>query len=186
MELQLGLALPKSSSDHDVPPSEASHHVNLDLNMGVGCGSERQQYRQPRHDERTRRTTVPRTLPLLHGVDREGNRYDEEEEEEDDDDYMDTDSSSYRQPNSSKYVKVGMEGIGIGRKVDLSLHHSLHSLKHTLLPMFGIYNEDSDNYKLSYQDRGGHWVVAEDSSWREFIRCAQRLKMVRVSHQERE
>ncbi|KAI4379484.1 hypothetical protein MLD38_005774 [Melastoma candidum] len=179
MELQLGLGLPKSSSGHDGPPSEARRRVDLDLNVGIGCGSEGRLCRQPLQEGGTWRATVPRTLPLLHGVDGGGNWHDEDEE----DDFMDTDSSSY----GSRYVKVGMEGIGIGRKVDLSLHHSLHSLKHALLPMFGIYNEDSDNYKLSYQDRRGHWVIAEDySSWREFIRCAKRLKIVRISHQERE
>ena len=35
------------------------------------------------------------------------------------------------------YVKVRMEGEGIGRKVDLSLHHSFHKLKQTLISMFG-------------------------------------------------
>lgn len=35
------------------------------------------------------------------------------------------------------YVKVKMEGEGIGRKVDLSLHHSFQNLKQTLLAMFG-------------------------------------------------
>lgn len=38
---------------------------------------------------------------------------------------------------SSMYVKVKMEGVGIARKVDLTLHPSPQSLLHTLLTMFG-------------------------------------------------
>lgn len=38
---------------------------------------------------------------------------------------------------SSMYVKVHMEGIGIARKVDLSLHNSYQTLVHTLANMFG-------------------------------------------------
>lgn len=35
-------------------------------------------------------------------------------------------------------VKVKMEGAAIGRKVDLALHSSYHSLKTALFAMFGI------------------------------------------------
>lgn len=37
----------------------------------------------------------------------------------------------------SMYVKVEMEGVGIARKIDLSLHHSYQSLQTTLAAMFG-------------------------------------------------
>ncbi|PKI52576.1 hypothetical protein CRG98_027048 [Punica granatum] len=46
--------------------------------------------------------------------------------------------SSESKSNTRKYVKVMMEGVGIGRKVDLSLHPSFHALCHTLMDMFGI------------------------------------------------
>jgi auxin-responsive protein IAA len=36
------------------------------------------------------------------------------------------------------YIKVKMEGVGIARKIDVSLHHSFPTLKQTLLDMFGI------------------------------------------------
>ena len=39
--------------------------------------------------------------------------------------------------NNTLYVKVKMEGVGIARKVDLSMHHSFETLKETLLDMFG-------------------------------------------------
>lgn len=37
----------------------------------------------------------------------------------------------------SMYVKVKMEGVGIARKVDLTVHRSFHTLKETLMHMFG-------------------------------------------------
>lgn len=39
--------------------------------------------------------------------------------------------------SNSMYVKVKMEGVAIGRKVDVSLHHSFQTLTETLLDMFG-------------------------------------------------
>ncbi|KAI4377335.1 hypothetical protein MLD38_014980 [Melastoma candidum] len=192
MELRLGMALSNHANGHqDCSPED----IDLDLNMGIGGGrlyvpdAADRVPRQPqqgrhlnhpqlfcRYAEYEQRSGQMRTLPLLHG-------YKD----------SDTDGSSRRQPSTdnrektwspspwnSTYVKVTMEGVGIGRKVDLSLHHSLQDLMHTLLPMFGIYNGDSDNYQLSYLDRGGHWVVAQDSSWRDIIRSTQRLKIVKV------
>lgn len=38
--------------------------------------------------------------------------------------------------SNSMYVKVKMEGVGIGRKVDVSLHHSFQTLTENLLDMF--------------------------------------------------
>lgn len=35
-----------------------------------------------------------------------------------------------------QYVKVKMEGVGIGRKIDLSLYNSYQSLTHSLINMF--------------------------------------------------
>ncbi|KAI4380456.1 hypothetical protein MLD38_006646 [Melastoma candidum] len=165
MELRLGLALCNAANYHDCSPED----IDLDLNMGIGGGAAD---RVPRLPQQSRH--LGHHQPFC--------RYTEYED-------SDTDGCSYHQPTMEKtwsspwnstYVKVTMEGIGIGRKVDLSLHHSLHDLKNTLLPMFGIYNEDSDTYQLSYQDRGGRWVVAEDSSWRDIVRSTQRLRIVRV------
>ncbi|KAJ6435813.1 hypothetical protein OIU84_000941 [Salix udensis] len=64
------------------------------------------------------------------------------------------------------YIKVKMEGVGIARKIDVSLYHSFPSLKQTLLGMFGICQENSSNYSLTYQDREGDWLLAEDVPWR--------------------
>ncbi|CAN1120619.1 Auxin-responsive protein IAA11 [Linum perenne] len=74
----------------------------------------------------------------------------------------------------SMFVKVKMDGVGIGRKVDLSLHDSFTSLKRSLLAMFGIPEENvvvrggggGGGYQLTYQDREGDWLLADDISWR--------------------
>ncbi|KAI4335689.1 hypothetical protein L6164_014313 [Bauhinia variegata] len=84
--------------------------------------------------------------------------------------------------NNALYVKVKMDGVGIARKIDLGLHRSFESLKETLLDMFGkCYQEYSDSYKLAYQDKEGDWLLAEDVSWRSFVGCVQRLKLMKTS-----
>ncbi|CAL5198657.1 unnamed protein product [Lathyrus oleraceus] len=77
---------------------------------------------------------------------------------------------------SRNYVKVKMEGVGIARKVNLSSHHSFHTLNQTLMNMFGKCDDDQE-YELVYQDNEGDWLLAQDVSWRSFIECAQRLKL---------
>ncbi|XP_028753909.1 auxin-responsive protein IAA5-like [Neltuma alba] len=78
-----------------------------------------------------------------------------------------------------QYVKVKMEGEGIGRKVDLSLHHSFQKLKETLMAMFGKCHQNSECYELAYQDKEGDWLLAEDLPWKDFLQCAQRLTLLK-------
>ncbi|KAG9157394.1 hypothetical protein Leryth_027233 [Lithospermum erythrorhizon] len=77
------------------------------------------------------------------------------------------------------YVKVNMEGFGIGRKVDLSLHHSFGTLTNTLKLMFEKYYEKGTSYRLTYQDKEGDWLLAGDGPWGSFIQIVQRLKMIK-------
>ncbi|KAJ4959483.1 hypothetical protein NE237_026594 [Protea cynaroides] len=86
-------------------------------------------------------------------------------------------------PNSM-YVKVKMEGVAIGRKVDLSLHHSYQTLINTLIDMFGKYQEDKRGsydapYTLAYRDTDGDWLLVGDIPWQTFIRCVQCLMILR-------
>ncbi|XP_061350735.1 auxin-responsive protein IAA29-like [Gastrolobium bilobum] len=82
--------------------------------------------------------------------------------------------------SKSLYVKVKMEGVGIARKVDLIMHHSFQTLKETLMDMFGkCGHQQSNSYELAYQDEEGDWLLAEDVPWRSFIKCAQRLKLLK-------
>ncbi|KAK8715920.1 hypothetical protein V6N13_043245 [Hibiscus sabdariffa] len=72
-----------------------------------------------------------------------------------------------------------MEGVAIGRKIDVSVHHSLEALTSTLMRMFGLRDEYQDRFKLTYQDREGDWMLAEDVPWRTFVRSLKCLKLIR-------
>lgn len=80
---------------------------------------------------------------------------------------------------NSMYVKVMMEGFGIGRKVDLSLHHSYETLTNTLMLMFEKYCNNGQRYRLTYQDKEGDWLLAGDVPWGSFIQTVQRLKLLK-------
>ncbi|KAK6945132.1 AUX/IAA domain [Dillenia turbinata] len=93
---------------------------------------------------------------------------------------------------NSMYVKVMMEGTRIGRKIDLSLYDCYEELTMTLLGMFGKCLENVKNYRLTYLDREGDWLLAGAIPWRyanvcltyylpiwSFIASARRLKLVR-------
>lgn len=79
----------------------------------------------------------------------------------------------------SMYVKVKMEGVGIARKVDLSLHGSYQTLTHTLIGMFRKWQEDVKSYKLTYQDKEGDWLLAGDVPWGTFVETVQRLRLLK-------
>ncbi|WOH01025.1 hypothetical protein DCAR_0520403 [Daucus carota subsp. sativus] len=89
-------------------------------------------------------------------------------------------------PSYSLYVKVKMEGVPIARKVDLGQHQSYHSLATTLLRMFGKSEENMKDYKLTYQDDEGDWLLAEDLPWKSFMESVQCLKWIKSSHPDRD
>ncbi|XP_074569196.1 auxin-responsive protein IAA20-like [Curcuma longa] len=79
-------------------------------------------------------------------------------------------------------VKVNMEGIAIGRKVDLSLHDSYQALFRTLYMMFPKKHEEEDgecNYKVTYEDEDGDWMLVGDMPWEAFIMSAKRLMIIK-------
>ncbi|XP_043702138.1 auxin-responsive protein IAA29-like [Telopea speciosissima] len=88
----------------------------------------------------------------------------------------------------SMYVKVKMEGVPIGRKVDLNLHNSYQTLTNTLISMFGRYEGDmmrgsneGTRYTLAYQHRDGVWLLVGDTTpWQTFVGSVQRLKILRT------
>ncbi|XP_038712441.1 auxin-responsive protein IAA29-like isoform X2 [Tripterygium wilfordii] len=92
-----------------------------------------------------------------------------------------SDSFNGRLHSNSMYVKVKLEGVGIARKIDLSLHRSYQTLTDALLSMFDICDENSRNYMLAYQDKEGDWLLVDDEHvpWRTFVGSVQRLKLVR-------
>ncbi|XWS76739.1 hypothetical protein CRYUN_Cryun01aG0203600 [Craigia yunnanensis] len=73
------------------------------------------------------------------------------------------------------FVKVYMEGIPIGRKLDLLAHESYNDLIRILEHMFNtniIWAEaevDGDHYEkyhvLTYEDKEGDWMMVGDVPW---------------------
>ncbi|KAK6927560.1 AUX/IAA domain [Dillenia turbinata] len=84
--------------------------------------------------------------------------------------------------SNSMYVKVKMEGVAIGRKIDLKRYHSYQTLKESLISMFSKNLRSeldvSANYTLTYQDREGDWLIAGDVPWRTFINSVRRLEIL--------
>ncbi|KAK4349142.1 hypothetical protein RND71_031897 [Anisodus tanguticus] len=81
---------------------------------------------------------------------------------------------------NSMYVKVMMEGVAIGRKVDLSLYDSYQLLTHNLLQMFAKYQNRGNNsapLTILYQDREGDWMLAGDVPWKTFVETVQRIEI---------
>ncbi|CAA3019918.1 auxin-responsive IAA29-like [Olea europaea subsp. europaea] len=82
----------------------------------------------------------------------------------------------------SLYVKVKMEGVAIGRKIDLRLFDSYQALKRTLLNMFTKYlkiDRNGTEYTILYQDKEGDWLLAGDVPWETFMESVQRMEIIR-------
>ncbi|RZC62019.1 hypothetical protein C5167_023782 [Papaver somniferum] len=91
---------------------------------------------------------------------------------------------------NSMYVKVTMDGMGIGRKINLRLHQSYQTLTTTLINMFGKYENNGlqgldeverQPYTLTYQDGEGDWLLVGDVPWKTFIQSVKRLKILKES-----
>uniref|UniRef100_M8B221 Auxin-responsive protein n=1 Tax=Aegilops tauschii TaxID=37682 RepID=M8B221_AEGTA len=73
---------------------------------------------------------------------------------------------SAHRPRSNSHVKVKMEGVPIGRKVDLSRHASYHQLHHTLRLMFpSSTSHHGDPYAVTYEEGDGDWMLVGDVPW---------------------
>ncbi|XP_068665800.1 auxin-responsive protein IAA12-like [Aristolochia californica] len=104
----------------------------------------------------------------------------------------------------SLFVKVNMDGIPIGRKVDLSAHASYQSLAQTLENMFykpttksqsrasdhevkaetpkiSKLLDESSEFVLTYEDREGDWMLVGDVPWGMFLSTVKRLRIMRTS-----
>lgn len=112
-----------------------------------------------------------------------------------------------RNLRKSPFVKVNMDGIPIGRKVDLSAHSSYETLAQTLEDMFdesttsvtskGSNGEDhnmttrgerhsilldgSSKFVLTYEDKEGDWMLVGDVPWGMFLSSVRRLRIMRTS-----
>ncbi|KAF4347957.1 hypothetical protein G4B88_002871 [Cannabis sativa] len=101
------------------------------------------------------------------------------------------------------YVKVNIDGVAIGRKVDLSAHSCYETLSQTLVDMFfkpnltvnlnGLNGEKeqaakssklldgSSEFALTYEDKDGDWMLVGDVPWGMFLGSVKRLRIMRTS-----
>ncbi|XAR58676.1 hypothetical protein NMG60_11014161 [Bertholletia excelsa] len=110
------------------------------------------------------------------------------------------------QLKASLFVKVNMDGVPIGRKVDLGAHNCYETLAHTLEDMFcrtttgraggtsieehnamtevtgpsKLFNGSSD-LLLTYEDKEGDWMLVGDVPWGMFVSSVKRLRIMRTS-----
>ncbi|CAA6653826.1 unnamed protein product [Spirodela intermedia] len=89
---------------------------------------------------------------------------------------------------SSFFVKVYMEGLPIGRKVDLFVHQGYEHLLRTLRGMFSTAitcpdlarSPSEKTHVLTYEDKEGDWMVVGDVPWEMFLTSVKRLKITRA------
>ncbi|XP_059446167.1 auxin-responsive protein IAA13-like [Corylus avellana] len=103
------------------------------------------------------------------------------------------------------FVKVNMDGVPIGRKVDLNAHSCYETLAQMLEDMFfrsttavssiGSSGEKEQSQKasgyklldgssefvLTYEDKEGDWMLVGDVPWGMFLTSVKRLRIMRTS-----
>ncbi|MCO5609980.1 hypothetical protein L7F22_064215 [Adiantum nelumboides] len=85
------------------------------------------------------------------------------------------------------YVKVNMDGIPIGRKVDLNAYSNYDELLSALEGMFyspvgeGVHFLHSRDFVLTYEDKEGDWMLVGDVPWGMFVNTVKRLRITRGS-----
>ncbi|KAK8510984.1 hypothetical protein V6N13_091223 [Hibiscus sabdariffa] len=107
-----------------------------------------------------------------------------------------TSSATVNEKGYLGFVKVNMDGIPIGRKVDLNAHSSYESLAQALEDMFlrsanslekepltmaSKLLDGSSEFVLTYEDKEGDWMLVGDVPWRMFVRSVRRLRIMRTS-----
>ncbi|KAL2455549.1 Auxin-responsive protein IAA13 [Forsythia ovata] len=104
---------------------------------------------------------------------------------------------------TSLFVKVNMDGIPIGRKVDLNAHSCYETLSQTLDNMFKLsvavgarrsnaeeqvvmtrpsrLLNGSSEFMLTYEDKEGDWMLVGDVPWEMFLSSVKRLRIMRTA-----
>ncbi|KAL4294862.1 hypothetical protein AHAS_Ahas18G0270500 [Arachis hypogaea] len=184
MELQLGLDLPTTHHDHH------NHHDSIECcelwSRGIGFSSSESNKKHVRkkrsfEDYAFGQCSLNKTtLPLL-----VWSGHPNEEEEEDDSNNGNIHRRNIHLSNKNEGEEnhlVNMEGVTVGRKIDLMLYNSYQTLTHTLITMFAKYQdfeEDGTSYKLTFQNEQGDWLLAGHVPWQSFIGTVRRLAILR-------
>ncbi|KAG2278510.1 hypothetical protein Bca52824_061065 [Brassica carinata] len=82
------------------------------------------------------------------------------------------------------YVKINMEGVPIGRKVNLSAFNNYQQLSHAVDQLFSKKDLADVNrqYTLVYEDTEGDTVLVGDVPWEMFVSTVKRLHVLKTSH----
>ncbi|GAA0163427.1 hypothetical protein LIER_19299 [Lithospermum erythrorhizon] len=97
-------------------------------------------------------------------------------------------NDEYERMAPKLFVKVYMEGISIGRKLDLLALDGYHDLINTLEFMFrttiiwaeGEEIHPENSHVLTYEDKEGDWMIVGDVPWEAFLSTVKRLKITRI------
>lgn len=108
--------------------------------------------------------------------------------------------ADFREKAPLGFVKVNMDGLPIGRKVDLNAHTCYETLAQILEDMFfrpskaiGFTSsggekekgskllDGSSEFVLTYEDREGDWMLVGDVPWGMFRSTVKRLRIMRTS-----
>ncbi|KAL1546628.1 Iaa10p [Salvia divinorum] len=107
---------------------------------------------------------------------------------------------------TSLFVKVNIDGVAIGRKVDLNAHTCYKTLSRALDDMFmpsasvGArgsnmerqvsvagkrqpvkFLDGSSDFVLTYEDKDGDWMLVGDVPWEIFLNSVRRLRIMRTT-----
>ncbi|KAE8077166.1 hypothetical protein FH972_015756 [Carpinus fangiana] len=98
------------------------------------------------------------------------------------------DLQEHRPP--SLFIKIYMEGIPIGRKLNLFAQDGYEGLIRTIARMFPttfLYSSVDDDpvhsdkhHVLTYEDKEGDWMMVGDVPWEMFLNNVKRLKVTRA------
>ncbi|KAL8262824.1 hypothetical protein R6Q59_024173 [Mikania micrantha] len=103
-----------------------------------------------------------------------------------------------KETGHSGFVKVNMDGLPIGRKVDLNAHDCYETLAQALEIMFlkastsakfiraekhqrSRLLDGSSDFVLTYEDKEGDWMLVGDVPWRMFLGTVKRLRIMQTS-----
>lgn len=111
----------------------------------------------------------------------------------------DKNDSNIKERDHLGFVKVNMDGLPIGRKVDLKAHTSYETLAQTLEEMFFKHPsrticggkeqsiqpfkllDGSAEFVLTYEDKEGDWMLVGDVPWGMFLSTVKRLRIMKIS-----
>ncbi|XP_010523873.1 PREDICTED: auxin-responsive protein IAA20-like [Tarenaya hassleriana] len=160
-------SIESSSKSNPFGTTSTSRNLSTDLRLGLSFGSSSGGY---------------------NGYTAPPQEYEEEEEQAAE--MMEEEEENECNSVGSFYVKVNMEGVPIGRKIDLFALAGYHDLIRTLDLMFNtsiLWAEEEEmcsekTHVLTYADKEGDWMMVGDVPWEMFLSCVTRLKISRAYH----